>query len=370
MAIDYAEFVDEYIRRNVRVQRVADREAVKRGAALAKIHKELIDTIVDNFGGDLTSERIEDLIKLSREKIIGFYDELAANSDEEIAPEVVRRELLWTTSIMAEFTEQTPTATTYERAIRAARNKPFQGKRFATHYKKAGITNSDRFVERIEEAFKEGYSPAKTRALFAPAAKRNEANVRTLVRSQMTNLAREARDQGERAYSNFIVGYTWNSVLDNRTTPHICGHRDQLEYTADKQPIGHSLPWLDGPGRIHFNCRSNGIPFTEQKRPAIRRASVDAGDNYERGDNTTRTGRVRKPTKPNRDKGIFKINQTTTATRYESWLRRQPTDFIADVLGSNEKGRKFKQGRPLAYFLPSTGEGSTGAINNIRLRDL
>ncbi len=45
------------------------------------------------------------------------------------------------------------------------------------------------------------------------------------------------------------------STLDNRTSKD-CRIRDRLKYTLDNKPIGHKVPYLQGPGKIHFCCRS------------------------------------------------------------------------------------------------------------------
>ncbi|HHL7015611.1 TPA: hypothetical protein ACQ8W7_002791 [Escherichia coli] len=53
------------------------------------------------------------------------------------------------------------------------------------------------------------------------------------------------------------LGFVDNAIstLDNRTTPQ-CRIRDRLKYTLDNKPVGHSVPYLHGPGKIHFCCRS------------------------------------------------------------------------------------------------------------------
>lgn len=48
---------------------------------------------------------------------------------------------------------------------------------------------------------------------------------------------------------------------------HNCRIRDNKQYTAiDHKPIGHKVPWLQGPGRLHWNCRSTETPVTKSWR--------------------------------------------------------------------------------------------------------
>ncbi|MCV5706845.1 hypothetical protein OFN27_27100, partial [Escherichia coli] len=55
--------------------------------------------------------------------------------------------------------------------------------------------------------------------------------------------------------SDLSKGKQWLSTRDNRTTPQ-CRIRDRLKYTLNNKPVGHSVPYLQGPGKIHFCCRS------------------------------------------------------------------------------------------------------------------
>lgn len=82
----------------------------------------------------------------------------------------------------------------------------------------------------------------------------------TLIRTSIQTVANRAAEATYRANSDIIRGYIWLSTLDSRTTE-ICAVRDGLEYTLDYQPIGHNIPWLEGPGSIHWNCRSRSMPL-------------------------------------------------------------------------------------------------------------
>lgn len=54
-----------------------------------------------------------------------------------------------------------------------------------------------------------------------------------------------------------LRGVVWLSVLDERTTVHICLPRAWKRYSLPGfKPIGHDRPWLQGPGRSHPRCRA------------------------------------------------------------------------------------------------------------------
>ena len=102
---------------------------------------------------------------------------------------------------------------------------------------------------------------------------------------------------------------------------HNCRIRDHLKYDAQThKPIGHKAPWLQGPGRLHFGCRSTDKPVTKSWRelgipvdemtPA-QRASMDG--------------------------------QVPAETSYPDWIKRQSAGRQDQILGP-ERGRLMRQG--------------------------
>lgn len=81
----------------------------------------------------------------------------------------------------------------------------------------------------------------------------------TLARTAVGHYAAAAREQVWQQNADLVESVTWTSTLDSRTSEH-CMIRDGLKYTPEGKPIGHRIPWLGGPGRIHWNCRSTSVP--------------------------------------------------------------------------------------------------------------
>lgn len=77
---------------------------------------------------------------------------------------------------------------------------------------------------------------------------------RSLAHTSVMAVANEAVEEVFQANSDLMNGEIWLSTLDSRTCSY-CGPRDQLRYTLDHRPYGHSLPWDSGPGSAHINCR-------------------------------------------------------------------------------------------------------------------
>lgn len=109
-------------------------------------------------------------------------------------------------------------------------------------------------------------------------------NADRLVRSSVQGIANEARELGYRQNADILKGVQWAATLDMRTTT-MCMVRDGKMYDAvTHEPIGHEIPWGEGPGRIHWSCRSSSVPVTKSWRelgfdmddlPPSTRASMD-----------------------------------------------------------------------------------------------
>ena len=361
---------DAYLQRAVRLARVADSESVKIANGLKELHTRILKRIAAEYG-DMSAARLKTLNSVIEDLLIAYYRDNVSMSLEDMAKDVIQKEIMWNFAVLAEATGQRLVKPIMKEAAKSALLKPYQGRAFKTWFEDAGVTNSSRITKLLTENYLKGESTgAAVRDVFS-VTQRAEADIKTLSRSFFMHMSVEARDKSLETYGEYIGGMVWSSILDNRTTPTICGIRDQLKYDDQHNPIGHDIPWGAGPGRIHFNCRSQAVPFLKgEQLPTMNRAAVNAGENYERGDKTTDSGKVRKPTKANRESGIYDVEMVTTRTKYEGWLRSQPTPFIADVLGSVEKARDFKGGTSLKSFLPDSGPGSLGVINNIGVSNL
>jgi hypothetical protein len=130
------------------------------------------------------------------------------------------------------------------------------------------------------------------------------------------------------------------STLDNKTS-HDCIIRDQLRYTLENKPIGHKVPYLQGPGKIHFCCRATETLILK----SWRELGIDI-DEMDEGTRASMDGQV--PAK----------------TTYLEWLRRQSPQRQDQVLGS-ERGRMFRAGEiDLGEMFTDKGSGSP--LNNCR----
>lgn len=91
---------------------------------------------------------------------------------------------------------------------------------------------------------------------------RSRRDVESMVRTAISHTAQGVRESYYKANSDIVAEVSWLSTLDGRTSAP-CRLRDRLIYTNDDDhaPVGHKVPWLSGPGKLHWCCRSTSTPI-------------------------------------------------------------------------------------------------------------
>ncbi|WLG43243.1 hypothetical protein [Pseudomonas sp. FP1740] len=240
-----------------------------------------------------------------------------------------------------------------EQAYAAAMSRPFQGRLLRNWGEEIA---ADRMV-KVRNAIRTGYLEGKTtdqiiRSIRGSRAtgyadgflERPRKDLAAVVRTAVSHTAATARQEFNSANEEILKAERWVSTLDNKTSP-MCRIRDQLQYTVNThKPIGHKVPWLQGPGKIHWCCRSTSSAVTKswkelgmninEMTPA-QRASMDG--------------------------------QVPANTTYSEWLNRQSDARKIEVLGP-ARYQLLKDGKlDLEDFYTPTGEWMT--LDQMRARD-
>lgn len=305
-----------------------------------------------------TVERLESLLASVREVNAAAYAQVAQELGKELK-DLASYELNWQyqlfqTTIPAPVQVHFPIAqVTVEQAYAAAMSRPFQGRLLRDW---AASIESDRLA-KVRNAVRQGYMEGKTVAQIVSEIRGTRANnyadgflqrprkdLETVVRTAISHTAATARQEFTSANSDIIKAERWVSTLDTKTSAQ-CRIRDQLQYTAEThKPIGHRIPWLQGPGKLHFNCRSTSSPVTKSWRELgipidemtpSQRASMDG--------------------------------QVPADQDYNQWLSKQSDARIEQVLGP-ERFKLYKSGGiELDDFYSPTGQWYT--IEQLQRRD-
>lgn len=217
-----------------------------------------------------------------------------------------------------------------EQVYAAAMARPFQGRVLAgwmanlEQSRAALVRNAVRlgFVEgrtvpEIVRSIRGSRTLNYADGLLAKPRRELEAVVRTAI----SHTAQTARQLTYDANADIVKALKWVSTLDSRTSP-MCRVRDGLDYTATvpHRPIGHKVPWGDGPGRLHFNCRSVSVPVLK----SWRELGLDVDD-------------VPPATRASMD------GQVPADTTYGQWLARQSAARQDEILGP-ERAKLLRAG--------------------------
>jgi hypothetical protein len=140
-------------------------------------------------------------------------------------------------------------------------SKPMQGRLLGDHFKKLGA-RSGTAAKALEQSIKVGLAQGKTieqivRQVDAKALRLMRHNVAAVVHTAVSHVTGSMRQQVGQDNPGIVKGYQWLSTLDNRTTLEWCIPRDGHTYDLNYEPTSGGPPWLEGPGMLHWNCRSD-----------------------------------------------------------------------------------------------------------------
>ncbi len=238
---------------------------------------------------------------------------------------------------------------TEEMLFSSVMSRPFQGKLLSEW---ADGLESDRMT-RINNAVRNGYLNGDSAVEIGRKIRGHanqgykdgvlqlsRANATTIAKTAISHLQATARDQFADANKDILDCKQWLSTLDNKTS-HDCIIRDRLKYTLEGKPIGHKVPYLQGPGKIHFNCRSTETLVTKSWRElGIDLDEMDAG------------------TRASMD------GQVPADTNFLDWIQRQPEWRQRQVFGET-RFRLMKEGgmHPSEFY---TDKGEFISLEQLR----
>ncbi len=171
----------------------------------------------------------------------------------------------------------------------------------------------------------------------------SRANAASIAKTAVGHLAATARESFASANDDIMKGKQWLSTLDNRTTPE-CRIRDRLKYTLDNKPIGHKIPYLQGPGKLHWCCRST--------ETYILKSAAELGINIKEIPPSARASMD---------------GQVPGDTDYQSWFARQSYDRQKQIVGE-KRARLIRDGgmKPDEFY---SDKGEWLTLEQLRERD-
>ena len=237
----------------------------------------------------------------------------------------------------------------------AAMSRPFQGVLLKEVWKDLAAQQFKLVRQSIAQGFLEGKTTDQIiRELRGTKAKgyadglleKSRRDVEAVVRTALGHIAGNAHDAVYEKNADIIKGLKWSATLDLRTTP-MCRIRDGKLYAPDShKPIGHEIPWLAGPGRLHWRCRSASVPVLKSNKEL----GIDLPDLE-----------LRNKTRASMD------GQVANDTTYADWLKRQSVARQDEVLGAT-RGKLMRDGK-LELSEMYSNKGVFLTLDQLRARD-
>lgn len=232
-----------------------------------------------------------------------------------------------------------------EQVYAAAMAQPMQGRLLKEWADNLGANR----LQRIKDTIAVGYTQGKTTADIVREIRGTKAlkyadglldtsrrQVDAVVRTALSHTGQITRTRFTQENEDILGDEMWVSTLDGKTSPE-CRARDHLLYTKiDHKPVGHSVPWRAGPGRLHWCCRSTSIALLKGQK-SLYGSRAAAG-------------------------GPVDANLT-----YNDWLKQQSSTVQDEVLGK-AKAEKYRAGKYDASIF-TNDKGRTLTLKEMAARD-
>ena len=311
-AVDLQQYSNSVVKRIMAVLNRSD----------ARLFEELTKALERLDPASFTVERLESLLYSVR----AVNREAYAQAGQELTAELrsfVEYEAAYQRSALVSVlpVQVSVAAVSAEQIYSAALARPFQGLllRGVLDDMEAGK------AKKIRQTIAQGFTESKTTDQIIRELRGTKArgyadglmegprrDIEAVTRTALGHMAGFTQDRFIEANVDLVKAVVWNATLDLRTTP-ICRIRDGKGYTPDShKPIGHALPWGQGPGRAHWRCRSHQIVVVK----SFSDLGIDIPEIVVKG-----------KTRASLD------GQLPAATNYADWLKKQSASRQTEVLG-------------------------------------
>lgn len=346
----------------VDLQHLSNAEVRKIMALLNRVDEDLRDRLLAAVGRmgveRFTVKHMNTVLASVRELNKQVYEQageaLKESVDELAAYEIDYQQTLFTATLPAQVLTSVPLVKVDLSQVRQiASSRPFQGKLLGEWMQEMEVGRAARIRDAIRIGMVEGLTTdqiirrimgIRSEGYADGLLNRSRNDIEAMVRTAISHTAQSARDAFYQANSDLISEIVWLSTLDGRTSAP-CRLRDRLHYTADThQPIGHKVPWLSGPGRLHWRCRSSSTPIVKAwEELGLSKADIPEG------------------TRASMD------GQIPESTSYGDWIKGQSAARQDQVLGPSRGKLMREGGLTLDKFY--NDQGRTLTLEQLRERD-
>lgn len=318
--------VDLFMERAVDLLRLEAGTRDKVVEFLHELEAEIVKQLVKiNLSGQDTAprqrRRLADLLEVVRGSIRGTYRDIATLMGREIR-EIIDAEAAWTGSAINASTRATFVDAGITRGFlnTLVSNVLIQGASSKDWWSRQAGGLAEKFADEMRKgmALGEPNSQLIDRVRGKTGQRGimdiSESSAERLVRASVQAAANTAREAMYAENDDLIASLQWHATLDTRTSVW-CITRDGHHYsnTDEHKPKDGGPPWLEGPGKIHWGCRSTSVPILKSWR--------DLGIDEDEVPDTTRASMD---------------GQVPAQMSFEAWLKKQSVARQDAVLGAGK----------------------------------
>lgn len=334
--VDMAAYGNFVLAKMIRILNLTDADLI------AQLNAALADVDADSF----KVQRLDALLKSARELNAQAYAALYQGMTDELRAYVEYEGQfqydLYKHIVPVDFSIA---AIVPSQVYAAAVAQPMQGRLLKDWAAGLGANR----LQRIKDTIAVGYTQGKTTADIVREIRGTKAlnyadglldtsrrEIDAVVQTALSHTAHITRSTFYQDNLDILGDEMWVSTLDGKTTPD-CRARDHLLYTpVDHKPVGHSVPYRAGPGRLHWRCRSTSIALLKGQKTLYGQRSAAGG-----------------PVDAN--------------LSYNDWLKAQTDEAQDEILGK-AKGRAYREGGYKAEVF-TNDRGRTLTLKQMTERD-
>lgn len=359
---------DVMARHQIAIERAKSGESKRIFSTVSAIDND-IKNIINSLPENYTQRQLEKAISSIDLLVATYYQKTVLTTLESSAATIVSFEVEISEDVLKEFLipegekiAPVNKAQTLNKTLATS----YQGKKLSTWTKQLGTQKTKDVSSMMRTKAAENATPSDMSSGVRLAVQKSNTASKSISDAYVNQSVNVSRDEVFSKNPEWVEEILWSSILDGNTTL-TCGVRSNLRYNAKtKQPIDHDNEWGGGPGRIHWGCRSLGVPLAAGGKMLVDgkyvswqtggKTAIGAEKDYERGDNLTALGKKAKL--PNANNKL-EIQDVKASLNYESWLKQQPRAFIEDTLGVKKAAQFIDGKQSLQRFVVENGRELT-----------
>lgn len=263
------ELLQEFaLRHAIFLQGVSNAESKSMLSLLEKLEREIAGRIMMESGSALTKARLKTMLKDLRGLIGPVYQQIIDRMEYNLY-DLTKKEInVHSQALYQSVAGGTPlSVAVYSPApeqVYSASLKLAADATMNAAFAKVAVEAGRAVTDRIAAGYLIGETNATIVRNVLSDLNKPRRQVETIVRTAIGHYSATARNKVFEANSHIVKALQWSSTLDGRTTLQYCIPRSGKLYTLkDHKPIRHALPWMSGPGMIHWNCRSSSVAITK-----------------------------------------------------------------------------------------------------------